>query len=70
MYFNKNNNFYHGIMFHHFYDNKNHLSGQGSISKDDFVNLIKFIGRKNICDADIFFEKYKYIRVQVLEQHS
>ena len=35
-------------MFHHFHDNKLHKQGQGSISKDDFCKLIKFIGRENI----------------------
>ena len=59
MYFNKTNNFFHGIMFHHFHDDGLHTKGQGSISKDDFYKLIKFIGRKNILDADIFFEKFK-----------
>ena len=46
-------------MFHHFYDDGIHTKGQGSISKDDFYKLINFIGRKNICDADVFFEKFK-----------
>ncbi len=59
MYFNNTNNFFHGIMFHHFHDKKIHKKGQGSISKDDFYKIIKFIGRKNIIDADIFFEKLK-----------
>ena len=39
MYFNNSNNYFHGIMFHHFHDGQNHVS-QGSISKDDFVKLI------------------------------
>ena len=59
MYFDKNNNFFHGIMFHHFHDDGVHTKGQGSISKDDFYKLIKFIGRKNILDADVFFEKFR-----------
>ena len=59
MYFNKTNHFFHGIMLHHFHDDKMHTRGQGSISKDDFYKLIKFIGRENILDADIFFEKFK-----------
>ena len=59
MYFNKNNNFYHGIMFHHFHDDGIHSKGQGSIDKDDFNKMINFIGRNNILDADIFFEKFK-----------
>tara|TARA_B100001057_G_scaffold42112_1_gene37702 strand:- start:833 stop:1801 length:969 start_codon:yes stop_codon:yes gene_type:complete len=59
MYFNQNNNFYHGIMFHHFHDDGIHTKGQGSIDKDDFYKMINFIGRKNILDADVFFEKFK-----------
>jgi peptidoglycan/xylan/chitin deacetylase (PgdA/CDA1 family) len=59
MYFNQNNNFYHGIMFHHFHDNGIHSKGQGSIDKDDFYKMINFIGRNNILDADVFFEKFK-----------
>ena len=59
MYFNKKNNFFHGIMFHHFYDNNLHLQGQGAISKDQFHRIIKFIGIKNILNADLFYEKFK-----------
>ena len=32
---------------------------QGSISKDEFYKIIKFIGRDNILDADIFFSRLK-----------
>ena len=46
-------------MFHHFHDNKLHKQGQGSISKDDFCKLIKFIGRENILDAKEFFNRFK-----------
>ena len=46
-------------MFHHFHDDKIHKRGEGSISQDDFYDLIKFIGKENILDADIFFEKFK-----------
>lgn len=59
MYFNKFNNFFHGIMFHHFHDNKDHLKGQGSISKDEFVKIIKFIGKKNILSANDFLNRLK-----------
>ena len=59
MYFNEKNNFFHGILFHHFHDNGIHLKGQGSIDKDDFYKMINFIGRNNILDADVFFEKLK-----------
>ena len=53
------NNFSHGIMFHHFHDQNKHLQGQGSISKDKFYKLIKFIGRNNILYADNYIEKFK-----------
>jgi peptidoglycan/xylan/chitin deacetylase (PgdA/CDA1 family) len=46
-------------MFHHFHDDGVHTKGQGSISKDDFYKLINFVDRKNILDADVFFEKFK-----------
>ena len=59
MYFNKNNNFFHGIMFHHFHDDNLHKKSQGSINQDDFYKLIKFIGRDNILNADEFFVRYK-----------
>ena len=59
MYFNRENNFFHGIMFHHFHDKKSHSKSQGSISEDDLQRLIKFIGRKNILNAEIFYEKLK-----------
>ena len=59
MYFNNTNNFFHGIMFHHFYDDGVHAKVQGAISKDKFYKLINFIGRKNILNAEVFFEKFK-----------
>ena len=46
-------------MFHHFHDNGVHTKGQGSIDQEDFIKMINFIGRKNILDADVFFEKFK-----------
>ena len=46
-------------MLHHFHDDGIHTKGQGSIDKDDFYKLIKFIGKDNILDADVFFEKFK-----------
>ena len=59
MYVNNNNNFFHGIMFHHFHDKGIHTKSQGSIDKDDFYKMINFIGRNNILDANVFFEKFK-----------
>ena len=46
-------------MFHHFHDNGLHSKGQGSIDKDDLYKIINFIGRKNILNADVFYEKLK-----------
>ncbi len=59
MYFSKQNNFFHGIMFHHFHDDKIHKKSQGSISKDDFYKIIKFIGKENILDSDEFLNRHK-----------
>ena len=67
MYFNNTNNFFHGIMFHHFHDDGVHTKGQGSISKDEFYKLINFIGRKNILNADVFFEKFKQNKLKANE---
>ena len=62
MYFKKYN-FNHGLMFHHFHDDRKHKKFQGSISKSQFAKIIKFIGRKNIIDPKEFIEelnnKYK-----------
>ena len=44
-------------MFHHFHDYGVHKKANGSIDKDDFYKMINFIGRDNILDADVFFEK-------------
>ena len=46
-------------MFHHFHDDGIHTKGQGSIDKDDFYKMINFIGRNNILDAEVFYEKLK-----------
>ncbi len=51
-------------MFHHFHDGKHHLKSQGSISKDDLAKLIRFIGKKNILDANIFYDKLKKNELQ------
>jgi hypothetical protein len=59
MYIDKSNRFYHSIMFHHFNDDNIYTKPQGSISETDFYKIIKFIGEKNILDADVFFDKYK-----------
>ena len=59
MYFNRKNSFYHGVMFHHFHDNKKHLKSQGSINKATLEKLINYIGRKNIIDAADFLKRFR-----------
>ena len=59
MYFNKYNNFFHGIMFHHFHDGIDYRKSDGSIDRDDLYKLIKFIGKKNILDANDFYLRLK-----------
>ena len=46
-------------MFHHFHDNKKHKSGQGTINIKQFKQIIKFVGRKNILNANDFLNCYK-----------
>ena len=58
-YFKKNFNYPHGIMFHHFHDDKKHPKTQGSISAKSFTKIIKFIGRKNILNPKEFFNAYE-----------
>lgn len=54
MYFNNNNKFLHGVMFHHFHDKNNFIKTQGSINSDQLVKIIKYIGRENIINANEF----------------
>lgn len=56
-YFINSRNFSHGVMFHHFHDFKNYKKSQGSISQNQFLKIIKFIGKKNIINADKFIYK-------------
>lgn len=46
----------HGIMFHHFHG-KGHPQSQGSITAEQFTELIYFVGRKHILNADEFQKK-------------
>jgi peptidoglycan/xylan/chitin deacetylase (PgdA/CDA1 family) len=39
-----------GIMFHHFHDHR-HPAGQGSLSTEDLIELIRFVGPKRILPA-------------------
>ncbi|MFW5795058.1 MAG: polysaccharide deacetylase family protein, partial [Bacillota bacterium] len=45
-------------MFHHFHG-KEHPQVQGSISKDDFENILNFIGLDNILTANKWYKKAK-----------
>ena len=54
-------------MFHHFHDDGIHKKSQGSIDKDDFYKMINFIGKNNILDAEIFFEKLKNKKLKETE---
>ncbi len=59
MYFSSQNNFLHGIMFHHFHDKEKHKKYQGSISQNDIYKLIKYVGKKNIISPDEFLDRVK-----------
>ena len=37
MYFNKKNNFFHGIMFHHFHDDKLHTKSQDQFQETTYI---------------------------------
>ena len=47
-YFNGNNSFFHGLMFHHLHDKKNHKKSQGSITANQFEKILKVIKIQNI----------------------
>lgn len=57
-YFKKAKKITHGIMFHHFHDNKSFARSEGSISANELEKIIKFIGRENIINADEYLNKY------------
>lgn len=58
-YFNINNSFSHGLMFHHLHDDKKYKKGQGSVSSKEFYKIIDFVGEKNILDAPEFINRLK-----------
>lgn len=49
--------FKHGLMFHHFHNNK-FLKSQGSITKNDLINIIEYVGPKNILSVELWLEKF------------
>jgi len=46
-------------MFHQFTNDKNYKNSEGSINKDQLSKFIKFIGKKNILNADDFLNRFK-----------
>ncbi len=56
MYINQYNAFPHGIMFHHFHDNDFYLDSEGSITADDLVKVIEYIGVENIINPNEFLK--------------
>ena len=46
----------HGIMFHHFHGER-HYKGQGSISGQDFEDVLRFVGLKRILDPTEWFKR-------------
>tara|TARA_B100000787_G_C16194639_1_gene299875 strand:+ start:1143 stop:2117 length:975 start_codon:yes stop_codon:yes gene_type:complete len=59
VYFNNKNNFYHGITFHLFHDQNLHKISQGSIDKDNFYKILKYLGTENIINAEDFSIRLK-----------
>ena len=57
MYFNQNNKYFHGIMFHHFHDEKYFQKSQGSITSEQLYKLIKKIGRNHFLTPEEFIFK-------------
>ena len=49
--------FPHGLMFHHFHG-AGHSAVDGSISGEDFAGIIDYVGRDNILDAKLWYERY------------
>lgn len=55
---------YLGLMFHHFHDDKKFLKSQGSIQKDQFYKLIKYVGKKNIINPKEFIYKFSKNKIK------
>jgi hypothetical protein len=57
-----------GVMFHHFHDHF-HKRGQGSISKNEFINIISFLKKKYILNnADVYIEKILKKEIKYFEE--
>ncbi len=47
----------HGIMFHHFHKNKKFPKSPGSINLNQLEKIIKYVGKRNIINAEEFLER-------------
>ena len=48
----------HGLMFHHFHDEGDHIQSQGSISADEFEKIISLYQKNfNVLSAEDWYEK-------------
>ena len=55
----------HGMMFHHFHDNKKHIAEQGSVSQEDFENILDYYAeRYNLIGADEYCYKAQHDDLQ------
>lgn len=58
----------HGIMFHHFHDDMIHIKGQGSISANEFDDLLNYYEKSyQLISAEDYFEKTKKGKLQKKE---
>ena len=48
MYINKNNNFFHGVMFHHFHDKKNTKKDRDQFQEMNLTILLNLLEKKYI----------------------
>ena len=60
--------FTHGVMFHHFYDNKIHIKEQGAITGEEFELLLEFYQKDyKILSADEYSEKARKNQLKAFE---
>ena len=52
------------VMFHHFHDEKKFQVSQGSINAKQLEKMIKFIGIRNIINAEDYIEKFKNKKIK------
>ena len=63
---NENRQMPHGVMFHHFHDDGGRPYAQGSITSEQFQQIIEYIGPKNILPANTWL--VKAIKNELLEK--